>query len=301
MKSPIVICGATGNVGSKIAGTLLAAGEPVRVVGRERARLGTMAGKGAEPFPGNILDAEFLEKAFAGAGAAFVMIPPKYDAEDFRGYQRRVAEALVSALSRARVPRIVTLSSIGAELRDGTGPILGLHDLETMVDARLPDAAVVHLRPGFFMENHLRGIPMIRGQGINGGPIQPDVPIAMIATKDIADAAASLLAHGTFTAHSVRYLLGPRDLTMREATVILGEAIGTTGIRYVRFPEDEARKAMRGTGMSEGAAGAMLEMSRAFNAGKIRPAAERTAESTTPTTLEEFARTVFVRAYKAAA
>ncbi len=301
MKSPIVICGATGNVGSKIVGTLLAAGEPVRVVGRERARLGTMAGRGAEPFPGDILDAEFLEKAFAGAGAAFVMIPPKLDAENFRGHQRRVGEALVSALSRARIPRAVTLSSVGAELPEGTGPILGLHDLETMVDAGLPDAAVVHLRPAFFMENHLWGIPLIRGQGINGSPIRPDVPIAMVATKDIAAVAAQLLAHGTLTGHSVRYLLGPRDLTLREATVILGEAIGAPGIRYVQFPEDEARKAMRGAGMSESAAEAMLEMHRAFNAGKIRPSAERTAESTTPTTLEEFARTVFARAYKAAA
>ncbi len=301
MKSPIVICGATGNVGSKIVGTLLAAGEPVRVVGRERARLGPLAAKGAEPFPGDILDAEFLGKAFSGTGAAFVMIPPKYDAGDFRDYQRRIGEALVSALSEARVPRIVTLSSVGAELPEGTGPILGLHGLETMVDARLPDAGVVHLRPGFFMENHLRSIPMIRAQGINGGPIRPDVPIAMIATKDIADAAAHLLARRAFTGHSVRYLLGPRDLTLREATLIFGEAIGSPGIRYVQFPEDEARKALWGVGMSESAAEAMLEMNRAFNAGKIRPASTRDAENTTPTTLEEFAKTVFARAYKAAA
>jgi len=301
MKSPFVICGATGNVGSKIAEALLAAGEPVRAIGRERVRLGPLAGKGAEPWPGDIGDGAFLAKAFAGARAAFVMIPPNYDAENVRDYQRRVADAIVSALVNTRVPRVVTLSSIGAHLSEGTGPILGLHDLEIRLDHALRNAGVVHLRPAYFMENHLWSIPVIRAHGISGSPIRPDVPLPMVATKDIADAAARLLRDGTFAAHSIRYLLGPRDLTLSEATRILGEAIGNPGLKYVQFPEDEARKAMAGMGMSASVVEAMLEMQRGFNAGKIHPTRERDAESTTPTALEEFARTVYARAYKAAA
>jgi len=301
MKAPVVICGATGNVGSKVAETLLAAGESVRVIGRERVRLGPLAGKGAEPFPGDIEDGAFLEKAFAGARAAFIMIPPKYDAENVREYQRQAAEALVSALSRAGVPRVVTLSSIGAHLPEGTGPILGLHDLEAKLDRTLPDAGVVHLRPAYFMENPLWSIPVIRAHGINGSPIRPDAPIPMVATKDIADAAARLLDYGTFAGHSVRYLLGPRDMTMSEATRILGQAVGNPGLKYVQFPEEEARKAMTGMGMSESVVEAMLEMQRGFSAGNIRPTRERDAESATPTSLEEFARTVYARAYKTAA
>lgn len=300
MISPFVICGATGNVGSKIAGMLLAGGEPVRVIGRERVRLGPMAGKGAEPFPGDVGDEAFLEKAFAGARAAFVMIPPKHDAENVRDYQRHVAEAIVSALSKTRVPRVVALSSIGAHLPEGTGLILGLHELEAKL-GRLRDAAVVHLRPGYFMENHLWSIPMVRTQGINGSPVRPDASIPMVATKDIAGAAARLLRDGTVAGHSIRYLLGPRDMTMSESTRILGEAIGIPGLKYVQFPEGEVRKTMTGMGMSASVVEAMLEMERGFNAGRIRPTRERDAENTTPTTLEEFAKTVFARAYKAAA
>ena len=48
----------------------------MRVVGRERVRLGPLAAKGAEPWPGHIGDETFLEKAFSGAGGAFVLIPP---------------------------------------------------------------------------------------------------------------------------------------------------------------------------------------------------------------------------------
>jgi len=300
MRSPFVVCGATGNIGSRIAEVLLAAGEPVRVIGRERVRLGPLAAKGAEPWPGDIGDAAFLEKAFAGTRGAFLLIPPRYDAPDFRDYQNRLGASLVAALAKARVPRIVVLSSIGAHLAEGTGPILGLHDLESRLSA-LKDAEVVCLRPAYFMENLLWSIPLVRTQGINGSPIRPDVPLPMIATADIADVAALLFVEGIFHGHAVRYLLGPRDLTMTDATRILGESIGKPGLQYVQFSEEDARKAMAGAGMSASVVDAMLEMQRGFNAGVVRPTRERSAESTTPTTLERFSKSTFVHAYRAAA
>jgi len=300
MKAPIVVCGATGNVGSRVTEMLLAAGEPVRAVGRERVRLGPLAAKGAEPWPGDIGDSGFLKEVFSGACGAFILIPPRYDAPDFREYQNRIGASLVSALSKARVPRIVALSSVGAHLTEDSGPILGLHDLETWLRT-LKEAEVVCLRPAYFMENHLGSIPLIRNQGINGSPIRADVPLPMVATEDIADATARIFVEGKFHGHAVRYLLGPRDLTMSEATRILGEAIGIPGLKYVQFPEEEARKALAGAGMSGSVLEAMLEMQRGFNAGIIRPTRERSAESTTPTTLESFAKSVYARAYRVAA
>ncbi len=300
MKSPIVICGATGHVGSKIAETLLGAGEPVRVIGRERVRLGPLAGRGAEPFPGDVRDRAFLEKAFAGARAAFVLIPPKLDAPNMRAYQDDVADALSSALSAAGVPRVVALSSIGAHLPEGNGPIRGLHELESKLDRRA-QGAVAHLRAGYFMENHLFSIPLIRSQGICGSPVRGDLPIPMIATKDIAGVAVRLLLDEKVAGRQVRYLLGPRDVSMTEAAAILGEAIGNPGLKYVQFPEAEARKAMIAMGMSPSAAESMLEMERAFNEGRIRPTQPRSTENSTPTTLEDFAKTAFVRGYNSAA
>ncbi|MFZ2224358.1 MAG: NmrA family NAD(P)-binding protein [Candidatus Deferrimicrobium sp.] len=300
MKSPFVVCGATGNIGSRIAEFLLAAGEPVRAIGRERVRLGPLAAKGAEPWPGDIGDTAFLEKAFSGARGAFILIPPRHDAPDFREYQNGIGTSLASALSKARVPRIVALSSIGAHLAEGAGPILGLHDLETRLGT-LKEAEVVCLRPAYFMENHLWSIPLIRNQGINGSPIRADVPFPMIATEDIAAATARLFIDGRFHGHAVRYLLGPRDLTMTEATRILGEAIGKPGLQYVQFTEEDARRAMADGGMSGSVVEAMLEMQRGFNAGIVRPTRERSVESTTPTTLESFSKSFFAHAYRAAA
>ncbi|MEW6720521.1 MAG: NAD(P)H-binding protein [Thermodesulfobacteriota bacterium] len=299
MKSPIVVCGATGNVGRRIVEALLAAGEPVRVIGRERVRLGPLAARGADPLPGDLEDTAFLESAFSGARAAFVLIPPKLHAPDLRRYQNKVSDAIVSALAKAKVPRVVTLSSIGAHLPEGTGPILGLHDLEEKL-AGLP-AAAVHLRPGYFHENHLWSIPAIRSQGVNIGALRPEAPIPMVATEDIASEASRLLLRDSFSGREVRYLLGPKDYTMSEVTRILGKSIGTPALQYIPAAEEDMRRAMTGMGMSRSVVEAMLEMYRGFNAGKIRPTRERGPESTTPTTLEDFAESVFAPAYRAAA
>jgi len=299
MRSPFVVCGATGHVGSQLVLALLGAGEPVRAIARERVRLGPLAEKGAEPWPGNLEDAAFLAKAFSGARGAFVLIPPRPDATDLRAYQDMIGASIASALSRAQVPRIVALSSVGAHLPEGTGPILGLHDFEAKL-GRLSNAGVVRLRPAYFMENLLWSIPVIRTQEANGSTLRPDAPIAMVATSDIAAEAARLFAQG-FAGHSVRYLLGPGDLTMADATRILGEAIGKPRLRYVQFSEEKGREAMAAAGMSRSMIDAMMEMQRGFNAGTIRPTRERNADNSTATTLEEFAHAIFARAYRAAA
>ena len=300
MKAPFVICGATGHVGGVLAETLLAAGRSVRAVARERVRLGPLAAKGAEPWPGDLEDATFLAQAFRGALGAFVLIPPRPDAPDHRGYQNLVGASIASALATARVPRVISLSSIGAHLSERTGPILGLRDFEAKLD-RLAEAGVVHLRPGYFMENHLWSIPLIRKLGINGSGIRPDAAIPMVATKDIADAAARLFLNDAVAGRSIRYLLGPGDLTMSAATRSLGEAIGRPDLKYVQFPEEGVRDAMTTAGMSRSTIEAMVEMQRAFNTGTIRPTEERSMENSTLTTLDEFAHDVFARAYRAAA
>jgi uncharacterized protein YbjT (DUF2867 family) len=163
------------------------------------------------------------------------------------------------------------------------------------------DAEVVRLRPGFFTENHLWSIPLIKGRGFIGGRLLPDVPIPMVAVEDIAARAAHLLVEGGIPEGGFLELLGPRDVTMAEATRILGDAIGRSGLKYVQFTEEEARKEMSGMGMSGSVVSAMLEMYRAYNDGLIRPARVRDAESTTPIPLEEFADTVFANAYRSAA
>jgi uncharacterized protein YbjT (DUF2867 family) len=71
-----VILGASGNTGSIVANFLLSKGKKVRVVGRDAGRLQRFVDKGAEAFTADMSDAAALAKAFSGARAAYLMLPP---------------------------------------------------------------------------------------------------------------------------------------------------------------------------------------------------------------------------------
>src|SRR5881396_2049500 len=125
-----VVTGATGNTGKVIAETLLAKGRKVRAIGRNPEHLRPLVEKGTESFVGSVTDGSAMVRAFQGAEAVFVMIPPNYAAENFRAYQNEVGKAYAGAIRQAGVPFVVNLSSVGAHLREGAGPISGLYDVE---------------------------------------------------------------------------------------------------------------------------------------------------------------------------
>lgn len=291
------ITGATGHTGRRIAEALLDAGKPVRVVGRSMERLKGLAARGAEPFVASLDDAAAMTRAFQGARAAYLMIPPAYGEPDFRGYQNRVGQALADAVSAAPVSHVVNLSSAGAHLAERVGPINGLRDQEERLN-RLAGIHVLHLRPVSFMENVFFSINLIRQAGINGTPLRADLSIPMIATQDIAAVAVRRLLALDFSGKSAMELLGPREISMPEATRIIGKAIGKPDLPYVPFPYEEAEKAMIGTGMSPDAARTFIEMYRAFNDGRLRSTEPRSAANTTPTSFDVFAKT-FAAAYAA--
>ena len=296
-KRMIAVMGATGHIGTPLSESLLSKGHEVRALGRDPKKLGALAAKGAKTRPGAFLDAAALAEAFMGAEAAFVMIPPSYGESDFGGYQDRAADAIVRAIQKSGVKKIVALSSVGAQHPKGTGPIAGLHRLEQRLrQSGGPD--VVLLRPGYFMENHFFSIPTIKGMGINGSPLKADFAMAQIATRDIAVRAAELLDRADFRGSSVMEFAGPRDITMAESTAILGRAIGKPDLAYVQFPYEDAVKALSAM-MPPPTAGYLVEMYRGMNEGLVQPEKPLSPQQRTKTTLEEFAAQEFAPAFKA--
>lgn len=293
------ITGATGNIGSKAADILLARGEKVRVIGRSAARLQRFVDQGAEAAVGNLKDVEFVTRAFTGATAVFAMIPPDYAALDFRAYQNEVGESLATGIRKSGVKYVVNLSSQGADLAEGTGPILGLHDQEARLN-RLEGVNVLHLRPTYFMENLLMNIPLINRMGVAGSAVRGDQKFAMIATRDIAAHLAQRLVRRDFAGKEVQDLLGQRDLSLNEAITVIGAEIGIPDLKYVQFPYEEAARGMTEMGISADAARLFIEMSKALNDGLFAVNRARTPDSTTPTSIEEFAET-FAYAFAASA
>jgi uncharacterized protein YbjT (DUF2867 family) len=292
----ITIMGATGHTGKKITEALLQAGEKVRALGRSENKLTELKRASAEVLAGDTNDAAFLTKAFRGADAVYTLLPTDPHAPDYRAEQDRQGEAIVKAIRDSGVRYVVALSSLGADLATGTGVIAGLHAQEERLK-QLKGVNVLLLRPVSFFENFSNSLGLIKHEGINGDSVEPDLAIPMVATRDIAEVAAKALKTRDWKGVVVRELLGPRDLSYSEATHIIGERIGKPGLQYVQFSYEDEARALVQAGMSLSFANLYVEMTRAFNAGVIKP--RRTPENTTPTRFESFAGEL-ARAYATA-
>jgi uncharacterized protein YbjT (DUF2867 family) len=155
------------------------------------------------------------------------------------------------------------------------------------------------VRPGYFFENHFMSLPLIKHQGIAGSAMAGNFGFAQVASADIGAAAAQALRARDFKGFAVRELLGPRDLSLDEATRIIGAAIGRPDLKYVQFPYEAALDAMVSAGLSTSMASLYVDMSKGFNEGRIKPVGGRTAHSTTPTRFEDFAADVLAPAFRA--
>jgi uncharacterized protein YbjT (DUF2867 family) len=292
-----VVLGASGHTGHVVASNLLARGQKVRVVGRSADRLKSLAAKGAEISVADATDAPALTKALKGADAAYVLIPPELTGSNYRAFQDRVSDAIAASVENAGVKNVVSLSSIGADKSSGTGPVVGLYNLEQKLN-QIDGANVLHLRAGYFMENTLPQVAVIRMMGSMAGPVRPDLKLPMIATRDIGDAAADALVRQEFRGKQTKELLGQRDIDYLEVASIIGKAIGKPSLGYVQAPDDQLRAAMVQMGMSANFVGLILEMAGALNSGYMKALEPRTAENTTPTPFETFVEEEFAPAYR---
>jgi len=234
--------------------------------------VGWLAGfveKGAEAAVGDVSDAEFVAAACDGVGGVYCMIPPLYEV-DLRAWQTEAGTALVSGIREAGVPYVVNLSSVGAQHHEGTGPIAGLREQEDRFN-ELSVANVLHLRPGWFMENFFMSLDVIRGMGVLG------MPIRGLAALD-------------FDGHHTTELLGPRDYTLTEVASIIGQAIGKPDLPFVRVPDEVAAAGLAEMGAHPTTVATFMEMYRGLDDGRIVPEETRSSGNTTPTTFEEFAQ-----------
>jgi len=294
------ILGATGHIGTVITKILLEQGEKVRVVGRSASRLQPLVQRGAEAHLADLKDVAAVTKALTGVRAAFLMIPPNPTSPDYKTEQADLSEALAAAVKDSGLAYAVNLSSIGAHAAAGTGPIAGLHRHEERLNA-IERLHALHLRPAYFMENHLTAIGMIQMMGIYGGALLPDMKFPMIATRDIATYAAEHLLKKDFNGKRTQELLGERDVSMTEATAAIARGINRPEVRYVQFSYEQVEQTMVQMGMAQKTAHLFTEMFHGFNEGIAVNLEPRNAANTTPTTMETFVKEVFAPAYLGAA
>jgi uncharacterized protein YbjT (DUF2867 family) len=279
-----VIAGVTGHVGSVVATKLLGKKEKVKVIVRDTAKGQAWSARGAEVAVGSLHDSAFLTSALKGAQGFFTLLPPDMAPPDIYATQRRGADAIAAAVSAAKVPHVVILSSVGADLESGTGPILGLHYLEGVL--RKTGTKLTAIRASYFQENVGMSLGPAKQMGIVPSFAPADAPMPMVATKDIGELAAKCLLEPAARSEVVD-LVGP-VYTMRQVAEKLGAALGKE-LKVVEIPQAGWHDAMKQAGMPEHVIGPYIEMYSGFGSGAIKPKGDRLVQGTT--TIDEVLKT----------
>lgn len=262
----ITITGSLGNISKPLAEILVSAGHQVTVISSSADKIKAIEDLGAAAAIGSVDDTDFLTRAFTGADAIYTMCPPNYAATDFRSFMNTVGQNYAAAIRASGVTQVVNLSSIGAHLSAGTGPIKGLHDVEQIFND-LEGVSVKHMRPAYFYVNLYGSADMIRHAGIIGGNYGEATELVMVHPKDIALAIAEEIQH-SFTGKSIRYVTS--DVRTPAAVAkILGTAIGKPDLKWVEFTDEQAYDGMIQAGLPAELARNYVEMGNAINSGVL--------------------------------
>jgi NAD(P)H dehydrogenase (quinone) len=257
------VMGITGKVGGAVAIKLLASGHAVRAVVRDAAKAQVWRSRGCDVAVANADDADALTRAFTGLEGVFLLLPPVFDPEPGFPESRAAIAAIRQALAHASPPKVVCLSTIGA---DASQPNL-LNQLGLLEQALHSFAApVTFLRAAWFVDNASFDIDSARGAGRIDSFLQPlDKAYPMVAARDVGVTAAELLLD-RWQGHRVVELEGPRRVTPNDIARAFASALGSS-VSVSAVPRNEWEARFRSQGMHNPTP--RMQMLDGFNEGWI--------------------------------
>jgi uncharacterized protein YbjT (DUF2867 family) len=262
----IIITGSLGNISKPLSINLISEGHQVTVVSSNKDKADEITNLGGIPAIGSVSDERFLTDVFTGADVVYLMVPNDFSTSDLKGHIKQVGEHYANAIKAAGIKKVVLLSSIGAHLPKGTGPIAGLYEVEQIFD-KLENIDLLILRPAYFYNNFYGNLDMIKHAGIIGANYGADQTIIMVDPKDIAAVAASKIQEG-FSGKSIVYIASDRRL-LKEVAEQIGKAIGKPELPWVAFDDTQAFEGMVGAGLPAEIARNYEEMGTAIRSGVL--------------------------------
>lgn len=293
----IVVTGSLGHIGKPLAEALVNGGHTTVVISSKAGKQKEIEALGATAAIGSLHDAAFLTATFAGADAAFVMVPPAFAEADQVAYYRRLADHYAIAARAAGIKRIVHLSSYGAHLDKDSGFILGAHHAELILD-KLQGVSTTHLRAGYFYYNLYAFTDMIKAQGIMGSNFGGSDKMVLVHPADVAAAAAEELQKPA--GEKIRYVASD-ERTANEVAQVLGDALGIAGLQWLSFTDEQTKDVMLKRGLPDSVVTNFVELGAGLHNGKLLEDYEKAAPPPAgKRKLEDFAKE-FAAAFNAPA
>jgi NAD(P)H dehydrogenase (quinone) len=262
----IVVAGVSGKTGGAAADALLNAGTPTRVIVRDDAKGASWRTRGADVAVAELTDSDALTAALKGASAAYLLVPPAYGAPDLIASQQKMIDSLAQAIRDSGVGHVVFLSSIGAQLSSGNGPIRSLHNAEEAL--RKTGVPLTILRAPYFVENWLTVLGAVTGRGVLPSFIPLERAIETAATADIGHAAATLLQQPPPSGVRLVEFAGPAPQSPAELAADLGRALGRP-VQPIAAPLDQVVPTFTSAGFPESTALLFREMYEGLGNGRI--------------------------------
>ena len=260
-----VVLGPTGHTGSVVAETLLTQGQSVTVVVRTPEKGAAWKAKGAEVAVASYQDRAAMTKVLAGAQGVYLLSPPNYAASAWLEEQRRILDLAAQAVRESGIAHVVFLSSEGAQLPEGTGPILAEREAEARLGAIMKN--VTFLRPAYFFENWEPVLGVAKEQGLLPTFIPPDMKIPMVSTQDIGRIAAEQLMAGP-RGRQVLELSGPESYSPGQVAAALSQLFKLP-VTAQLAPLSDVVPTFKSFGFSDEAAALFEDLYRAFTNGSI--------------------------------
>jgi uncharacterized protein YbjT (DUF2867 family) len=255
------IAGVTGHTGKVVADTLLAKNHPIRVVVRDKNKGAQWKVRGAEVAEASLDDSVSLGRALKGAQGAYILLPPDATTTDFFGSRAKMIDAIGRAVVDAGLPHLVFLSSIGAHVPKGHGPIGAPYRAERTFETL--GIGTTFVRAAYFLENYGTVLAVAKNDGVLPSFLPAHFVHSVVTTTDIGRVAAQALLDGP-RGRRVVELSGPADVTPADVAVTLTELLGRT-VSVVEAPLD----AVVPTFMSFGISQHMSEVYRGMYEGFI--------------------------------
>ncbi|MGO1721475.1 MAG: NmrA family NAD(P)-binding protein [Sphingobacterium sp.] len=263
----ITVIGSLGNIGSHLTKKLVASGHEVTGVDYKKERIELIKKLGAIPAVGSLDDLDFLKQSFGGADAVFIMYPPVnyFDPGlDLLASYRKRAEKYSTAILDADVKRVVNLSSMGAHLEKGNGPIKGAFYLEEILNKLPAEIYVSHLRPNLLYTNLFGYINAIKSDGkIYAAFGTKSMP--WTSPIDVAEAGVEEIT-GLQSGKTIRYVAS-EELTGDEVAKIIGKAIQMPELKWEMISNQQQIDKFSAAGMDAEVAESVGEMYAALGSG----------------------------------
>ena len=246
---------------------MVSAGHQVSIISSNQDKQAEIEAIGAKALIGSVEDADFIKKAFSGADAVYLMIPPKWAVDSWSDYQHAVAHNYISSIKANGITHVVQLSSVGAHMRKGCGPVDGLGYLEEKLE-EVSGLNVKVLRPSYFYYNLLSMAGMVKNMGILGSAQPADHSLVLTDTSDIVDVAFEELIALNFSGYSIRYIASD-ERTWADISKVLGQAIGKPELPYIEFTDEQSEQGMLQMGLPKTIVEGYVAMGKSLRSGEM--------------------------------